>query len=217
MIFNFIISLVLVFNFGSSLERELDRYLKEKLSDYNKFEFRIKSIPKMGNRNNTISINKDKEIKISGKYCYVPVFIHKGNKKMNSIVSLELKLYDEVLIARRKLTKGENLSKSDFTVSEKDITQYRSDIVLGNTSLEFFRAKRSINPGDVLTAGSIEGIPVVNKGDKVIANLLKGNVHITFEALAKQDGKIGDKIRISYQNKYYRAVVTDPYNVKLVE
>lgn len=217
MILNFIISLVLVAGFGSSLERRIDKYLQSKLSDYKKFEFRIKSIPGIGTNMNQIKINKEKEIKISGRYCYVPVLIDKGNKKFNSVVSLEIKLYEEVLIARRKLIKGENLSQADFNVRLEDITKYRNNVVPKDLSLEFFRVKRNVNPGEVLTENSIEGIPVVNRGDKVIASIVSGNVHITFDAVVKQNGKIGDKIKVSYENKNFKAVVTDPYNVKIVE
>jgi len=217
MILNYIISIILFANLGTSLEKRLEKYLSEKLSNYVKYEFKIKSIPKLGDKNNTITINKERKLKISGKYCYVPIYIHKGNRRMNSILSLELKLYNQVLVARRKLVKGENFSKNDFEFLLKDITQYRRDIIQGDISLEFFRARRNINPGDVLTANNIEGIPVINRGDKVIGNLVNGNVHITFEAQAKQNGKIGDKIRIYYQKKYYKAIVTDPYNVKVVE
>ena len=215
MLFNLIISFTLIFG-GSSLHKKIDNYLKNHLSEFEKYEFKIKSNPGK-NSSAKIKINREKEVKIKGKYCYVPVIINKGRRTFNSLITLELKLYDKVLIARRDLSRGENLSRADFYLVTKEISGLRTEPINKTTPLEFFRVRRTIKSGEVLVANKIEGIPAVKKGDKITANLVSGSILITLDAVANQDGLIGQKIRIKADKKIYKAKVIDKFNVKIAE
>ena len=213
MLFNLIISFALLFG-GNSFQKRIDNYLKTHLAEFENYEFKIKSDTKKNGSLDNIKINKDKDVKIHGKYCYIPVIISKGNRTFSSLVTLELKLYDKVLVARRDLRRGENLSRSDFNLITKEISNFRSNLVNKTIPVEFFRVRRAIKNGEVLTANKIEGIPAIKKGDKIIANLVNGNILITLDAVAKQDGLIGEKIRITADRKIYKAEVIDKFNVK---
>ena len=216
MLFNLIISFALLFG-GNSFQKRIDNYLKNHLAEFEKYEFKIKSVPGKNGSLDNVKINEEKDVKIHGKYCYVPVIISKGNRTFSSLVTLELKLYDKVLVARRDLKRGENLSRSDFNLITKEVSRLRANLVNKTTPVEFFRVRRTIKSGEILTANKIEGIPAIKKGDKIVANLVSGNILITLDAIAKQDGLIGEKIRITADRKIFKAEVIDKFNVKIVE
>lgn len=218
MILNFLISLILISGTGGTLHDSIDNYLKLKLNDYTKYEFKIKSLPRSAGPDQNIIINNEKKFRLAGRYAYIPITVKTEKRNFNSIISLDIKLYTNVLAARRDIKKGENLSSSDFTTEEQEVTNYRNVPVRANSSLQFYRVTKNIKRGEILTEEFLESIPIIKAGATVTANIFKGNVHIKLNAVAKQDGHIGELIRIdASNNKYYKAEVLDPNNVKIIE
>ena len=64
----------------------------------------------------------------------------------------------------------------------------------------------------------VEQIPDVKHGDRVTAIFNKGIVNISFDAIARTEGVIGDVIKVkTAENKMYKAEVLNYQTVKVIE
>jgi hypothetical protein len=96
----------------------IDNYLKDHLKDFKRYEYEI---PK--NYTEKIFPDENREFKLEKNYAYMPVnFILNNGEKKQGIVTLKVKLYDDVLVSIRDIKKNEELSISDFQIEEKEIT-----------------------------------------------------------------------------------------------
>jgi len=61
-------------------------------------------------------------------------------------------------------------------------------------------------------------LPLIKSGDKINVSTIRGSVIVTADAIARQDGRLGEVIRIvTKNNKQFKAKVIDSNNVILVE
>lgn len=78
----------------------------------------------------------------------------------------------------------------------------------------------SVNIGEnaILQENMIEKQPDVKAGDKVFAYSTVGSVTVTFPVSIREDGRIGETVRVVRDDKLiFRAVVIDSKNVKIIE
>lgn len=123
---------ILFLTAGGEKISQLDSYLKQKLSDFTKYEYEVVSLPSYIESMNDkrISISSDREFKINYGFAYVPVDIKLSSDNISqSIITLKVNLYDEVFTSLRKIKRGETISQGDFAVSEKEITHLRNEAV----------------------------------------------------------------------------------------
>ncbi|MFA4923752.1 MAG: flagella basal body P-ring formation protein FlgA, partial [Ignavibacteriaceae bacterium] len=70
----------------------------------------------------------------------------------------------------------------------------------------------------ILIREVLEEKPVIQSGDLVKASFINGNVIVSMEANARQEGAVGEIIRVVTQNKkQYRVKVVDSLNVNILE
>jgi flagella basal body P-ring formation protein FlgA len=101
---------------------------------------------------------------------------------------------------------------------EKEITSVRGKIINSIGAIIGARASRFIGKGDILINEATENLPAIYAGNKVNAASIIGNVQISFSAIAKQEGSIGDIIRIkTNKNDIYKAEIIDSKNVLVIE
>jgi flagella basal body P-ring formation protein FlgA len=79
------------------------------------------------------------------------------------------------------------------------------------------RAARALAPGDVITARDVLRLPDVRSGDPVQVRVLVHAVEVRLEAVAAQDGRVGDDIRIvnPSSGRLLKARVTGPGSVEV--
>ena len=213
---------ILLFSlFGSRIsENQISAYLKTRLGEYNKFEFEIVSMPKiLDSRNINVDFAKDKELKINGNMAYLPVYIQKKGAKTQSFITLKIKLYKSVLVARRTIRKGEKLNMSDFDLKEIDVTKLRNEPVTKNFEIGNFVAKRTIRKGIVLQQIMLDKKNLLGKNKIVKAVKKIGNVEISFNAKTRTAGNNGDIIKVyNYSNgKQYLGKVINKNLVQIIE
>ena len=215
-----IISILFLTSSGEK-NSQLDSYLKQKLSDFTKYEYKVVSLPSYVESINDkrISISSDREFKINYGFAYVPVDIKLTEENVSqSIITLKINLYDEVFTSVRKIKRGEIISQSDFAVSEKEITHLKNGAVKITSLLNNRQACTNIVENAILQENMIEKLPDVKAGDKVFAYSSVGAVTVTFPVLIREDGRIGETVRVVRDDKLiFRAVVIDSKNVKIIE
>ena len=79
----------------------------------------------------------------------------------------DLKLYDDVVVAARRLDRGELLNRSDIRVMRQDISMQDTDLIKDPEAVVGMRLKTSLRPGTMLSDYHIEQPPVVRRGDHV--------------------------------------------------
>jgi len=212
-----ILILFLTFLTPDSLDSRLKNYVAEKLPDIKRFELQIKTLNFKNDKIANVLIDESREFKLSGKYAYIPVFIEYGEgRKVQSILTTEIKIYGDVFVATRDIGKGEVIKIIDFILDEKEL-KYQNVKPLNDFNSEY-KAKVNIKKGDLLTNEKVEFKPFVKIGDRLTAHLIRGSVSITFQAESRSNGLLGDRINImSYDNKIHTAVIKDKKNVYINE
>jgi len=77
-------------------------------------------------------------------------------------------------------------------------------------------AKRLIKVGSVITQSDLIKTPIVMRNSTIVANIIEGELELEFEAVAMEDGSMGQVINIKNKNgRAYKAVVTGPSKVSV--
>ncbi len=207
--------LFLVASADAQIEEKIEPYLNTQLKNYDKIEFEILKTP---SDYSSIKILSEKKLKVIGNYAYIPVEIVKKKKTSQSYITVKLKLYKNVLTAVRDIKAKEELTANDFTTGLQDVAAVKGKPVTEPDTVSFFRSKRNLHEGEILTENKIEKIPVIKIGSRVKASIVQGNVMIQTEAVSKQEGGAGDIIRIvTTDKKQFKAKVIDSNNVLITE
>ncbi len=210
--------IILIGMFGSRIpDGKIDSYLKSQLKNYNRFEYKIVSMPRIiESQRVKVELAKDKELKINGSMAYIPVYVSKGKTRTQSFISLKIKLYDNVLIANRTIKRGEKLSPSDFSIKEIDVSELRSKAVKTGTDLENYTAKRNIKKNKVLTEILITRKTLIERNRIVKAVKRVGNIEISFNVKTRSAGNKDDLIKV-YDYKNGNQFVAKVVNKNLVQ
>lgn len=189
---------------------EVEIYLNKKLKGYDKIEFSI--LNNVKDRN--YKIDESRELKFKAATAYLPVKYSDGNKSVNSILTLQIKLYKKVPVAIQEIKRKEKIDANSYTVQTVEITSQKNPEVMTLEDLNSIRAKSLIKEGQVITKDLIEEIPVIQSGSRVIAECVKGSVVVSTEAVARQDGKVDEVIDIlTASNEMLRAKVINSQKV----
>ncbi len=213
-----IITLVLFFS-GSNIEKKINDYLKNQLKNYTKFEYSIVSLPRsIRMNNNSFYVAADKGFKFNNGYGYVPVYIKtRGNKTKESVITVKLKLYKDVLIANQDIKAGTKLKSTMFNIKTQNVVKLFSKPLTDINGLADYEVKRKIKKGSILQEDMVKDIPVVELGNPVIAYKIVGNVEISFKAKARNSGRKGDKIFVAANKRIFKGVVVNKNYVKIIE
>jgi flagella basal body P-ring formation protein FlgA len=200
----------------SDFNSNVNSYLENNLSNYEKLEFEIINIPK---NISEIKIRESDYFEHKAGIVYVPVVIVKNDgTDYNSIIPVKIKLYEKVLTAVNTVERNSDLYPSDFEFKTIETSRVRGNLIKDYETLAKLRSKRTIKPGDLLLDYMVKERPAVSSGEKVKAILRAGSILISTEAFAREDGCAGEIIRIKTKgNKQFRAKVIDSKNVKIIE
>lgn len=204
---------IVLFSFSTYAQdfySQVEEYLYQKFNDFDKIEFTIMNDLK----NYEYIIDFSRELIVKGASAYLPVKLVAGNKSSNSILTLHLKLYKKVAVALREFNRKEVIDSSGINFQTVDITSLRvpiADIDFNNGRL---RAKTNIKEGQVITKDLVEQVPLIQSGEKLTAECIKGSVVISTEAFARQDGRANEVIDIlTVSNELLKAKVIGPQKV----
>ncbi len=210
-----LLSVIMFLAPGGNLKDEVGTYLKEKLSYYKSFEFEIVKAPE---KYSSIEII-NRELDLRGNIIHLPVKVFEAQGKSSmSYLSVKLKLYNDALVSVKLISRNEKLNASFFEFKKVEVTGVRGTPVKTIEGIDSYRSKSTINPGEIVVEEHIEPFPVILSGDRITAHSISGNVVISVEAFARQDGAEGDVIRIiTKEKKLFKARVIDGLNVQILE
>ncbi|MEW6654024.1 MAG: flagellar basal body P-ring formation chaperone FlgA [Bacteroidota bacterium] len=199
---------------AKSFDEAMKTYLHNNLSSFDKIEYSVVQMPRNFGR---IEINNDKKMKLVKNFAYVPVKVFDKNDNVSlAFITVKVKLYKTALVAVQKVSANEILTEALFQSKMKDVASIESSLIEPR-DLNLYRSRVSMKEGTILSKDFVELIPIINKGDKVIIHAGKNGVDISLEARAREDGHLGEIIRVQVESKIFKAKVIDKYNLMLVE
>lgn len=212
----YLLNIIILFSLnGNDFRDSLKDYLTKQLSMYDSFDYEIMQMPK---DYSSLSIVGGTALTLNKNIVSVPVLLVKENKKTESFIKVKLHLYKNVVTVRNKIRSRSDLNASDFEVKSLDVSLLKGIPFTSLEEISSFRTKIALNPGTILVREVLEAKPVIQSGDLVKASLTNGNVTVTIEANARQEGAPGEIIRVVTQNKkQYKAKVVDSSNVNILE
>lgn len=218
---SWLISILLLLN-GSEKSSELNTYLASKLTEFKRYEYEIVSIPKSIESidDQKVVFNKEREFKLNYGLAHIPVKVKVNDKQFtSSYITVRLKLYDDVLVSVKKIKNGSTLSKADFVLEEREITRLRYKPIKSWDKINTYRASRNIRKDVILIEYMAETIPDIEIGDKVYAYSTIGSVTVSFPVTTRQEGRVGEVIRVvrNDDNRMFKAEVVEKGKLKIVE
>lgn len=146
---------------------------------------------------------------------------HSADGAMRAIpLVVEVAVMRDVVVARRPINRGRMIEAADLAVQERRFTA-AADIGLTQTDAAVGQRARDFIPaGAMVTAGSIEAAPVVERGDAVTMWIRRGGVVVKASGRAQQAGGLGDVIPVrrdgtKRKQDLIEAVVTGPGTVTI--
>ena len=123
-------------------------------------------------------------------------------------VWFSVKAYQEVLVAQHPIKKRTEVHENDFILKKRNIAGLNDKPFTQMPQTTWL--KKSINTNQILSPTFVAETPSVIKGKSVQVTVLSQGVSIVTEAIAQNDGHVGQKIRMKNlsTNKYFVAVVT---------
>lgn len=128
------------------------------------------------------------------------LIVEQGQRKLRIPVLCNVKVVVPVLVARRPVVRGQEITSEDCELKSVNITGFGPQPLFNDSSLIGMRALRTINPGTILHTRLIEGLPTVDKGEQVEILVCKGRVKVAVPGIAREAGKIGEKIWVENTN-----------------
>jgi len=125
-------------------------------------------------------------------------------------VSLNVRRFVAVAAACRNINRGSVVRADDIELKHMEVTNLPKDIAFDARSVAGKRAKSFFVPGQPFAMHMLENMPLVKRQDGVIVRYETDTFAITAKAVARQDGCLGDRIRVRNidSQKEFDAVVT---------
>jgi len=191
-------------------------YLEANLINYDSFSYRL--LQPVQNTKGTIKIDMSRNFILKNRYGYIPIVIEEGKVKRKSLIAVRLKLMQKVLVANRTIKRGERLSAEDVKITIKDVTDLKVKPAKTVDEISGMQARTNIRDGKIVTGNMIEKGKTVFAGNKVTAVYKNGVVQVTFPAVVRIAGKVGDVIRVKRDDGIIlKAKVINNKEVEIVE
>jgi flagella basal body P-ring formation protein FlgA len=133
-------------------------------------------------------------------------------------VPVRVKIFTQVLVTSRPLTRGDGIGASDVHAEERDVASLAYGYVSGLDQVDGRSLARPINAGTVLTPGMLAGRRAVRIGDSVSMEATVDGVTIRADGVAMGAGDTGTrlKVRNASSGKVLDAVVKGPGTVAVL-
>jgi len=140
------------------------------------------------------------------------VRIQGGTRTLVKPVGVDVRREIWGLVLIRDIARGQEIGPGDVDERWIDVTYERAHLVRTRSELDAMSMKRVGRADQPLTDAMIAPTPVVWLGDKVLVYYRRSGFQIQMEGLAREDGRLGQSIRVRNveSGKTLTATVTGP-------
>jgi len=134
------------------------------------------------------------------------------------LIRVKVSIFDEVLVAKGKITKGKQIQEEDVVKIKKDISKERKGFKSGQKLIIGKYARRDIYKNESLKKNLVEKPLLIRKGSHIKIIYQTPGIYLTNVAIAMKSGKKGEIIpcRTLKSKKTVYAIVTDAKNVMIL-
>jgi len=127
--------------------------------------------------------------------------------------------FQNVVSATRHASAGESLDARAGDIEERDVVRAGCEPLTDVSQLNGTRARSQLRAHDIICAQAIEPRPAVARGDRVTVRYLGARIELTTNAVAQQDGEVGDAllVRSAHSPEPYAARVSGVGEVAIHE
>ncbi len=119
-----------------------------------------------------------------------------GSRPWSIYVPVNVRVFDQVLVAGRALARGQALRPKDLQTARREVTRLRQGYLRPGDSVTGLVARRPIPAGAVLTPEQLRPPRLVRQGDDVVILARTGNLMVRMMGKALMDGAAGDRVRV---------------------
>ncbi len=123
-------------------------------------------------------------------------------KPWSIYIPIKISIYQKVIVAVTRMSRGQIVNDSDITLSEVDISQIRGHSYINKDDLIGTKLKSTLKANQVIDSSSV---CLICKGDTVNITANSTSISVSMSGVALNDGSKGDKIRV--QNNSSRRII----------
>lgn len=121
-----------------------------------------------------------------------------GERRARPTVVVRLRRYQPLLVAAEALSRGEVPQPAQLRFEPQAACAGGDAGYTEVKQLQGMRLKRALAPGEPVLRRDLEPCPVVRRGDRVLAALDAGGLHLTIHGTALADGTLGQRIAVKH-------------------
>jgi len=111
-------------------------------------------------------------------------------------VTLKVAIYLDVAVSKRRLKRGESIIHDNVELRRIRINRRYKDLILDLNSIDGLVSKQVIKENCIIRRGMIRNRPEVLRGEDVTIQLKSGLLTLTTSGKSKQDGMIGEEVKV---------------------
>ena len=140
-----------------------------------------------------------------------------GSSPWSIFVPAQVRLFREVVVARRPLSRNGTLEHADVALAERDVSQLNQGYLTALDQAIGNRLNRSVQPDQILTPTTVSIAATVRKGDHVVISAQGLTINVRMPGEALSDGALGEQIRVKNQRsgRVIKARVVAPGQVEV--
>ena len=119
-----------------------------------------------------------------------------GEKIATGSVSLNIRVFKDLLVPVRKIDRHELLTQDLFTVKRFDVTSLTERMFTDPEEIAGYRAKQNLMPDRYITPNRVERVPDVENGGPITIVGNSDFLEIQARGVALQQGYIGESIKV---------------------
>lgn len=157
-------------------------------------------------------VNRDGRFSIS-----LEIFVD-GHKEGRIRVAGRLAVYDTVVVAARRLSRGLPLSPGDGILVRRNIFSLRGETPGRLEGMADKTLTQDVDKGEAILAEWLKPLPLVRKGDVVTLLAQKDSILIQTSGVSREDGSKNDVIEVENirSGKVVRGLVRKPATVEVI-
>lgn len=141
----------------------------------------------------------------------VTVGLRCSNDRQVRYLRAHIELYGEYPVLTRDISRGEEISTTDLTLVEGNISDLPHQSLLAKAEIAGQAARRHLQAGEPVQAYEVQAVRVINRGDRVQIAVAGAGFEISRQGEAMDHGSLGAQIRIRLPNReVIEAIVTGP-------
>jgi flagella basal body P-ring formation protein FlgA len=140
-----------------------------------------------------------------------------GRMEKRLTVSAHIEVWGDVVVSAKPIGRNQPITAADIKIEKVNLSRAPADAVLRSENVIGLRTKRAVAINTILCSDQVVMPPVIRKGDVIQIVAETAALKLTTQGVAKEDGGIGERIRIVNTNssKVIYARIMDAHTVSV--